>query len=332
MKKIILVFAILIHSCLIFAAKVPNWILDVDSEYPKDIYLARLGTGTTLENARADALGLLAGYFNAQILVDTKATNIMNNKDNNVSKEQNINQEINVVSETSLVGVEYSNSFFNKKEKKYYIVAYLNREEAWKNLEDKLNVLFEKYETFQDMAEKSADLITKFKYSKKASNTGEEFLNEVYKGFIINPAKRKFYKPKITEINLKIEENSQIIVPVKLKINGDCENIIKNLIVNEFKKAGFFIDSDSANKNSYLLCVDIKSNEKLDNEIYFVFPELSIELLDSAKTRKFYSFEKKYSKTAGFSLNQTQKKAFSKIADELNSVLSEDVKKSFLEN
>ncbi len=332
MKKIILIFAILIHSCFIFAAKVPNWILDIDSEYPKDIYLARVGTGATLENARADALGLLAGYFNAQILVDTKATNIMNNKDNNVSKEQNINQEINVVSETSLVGVEYSNSFFNKKEKKYYIVAYLNREEAWKNLEDKLNVLFEKYETFQDMAEKSADLITKFKYSKKASNTGKEFLNEVYKGFIINPAKRKFYKPKITEINLKIEENSQIIVPVKLKINGDCENIIKNLIVNEFKMAGFFIDSDSTKKNSYLLCVDIKSNEKLENEIYFVYPELSIELLNSAGTRKFYSFEKKWSKTAGFSLNQTQKRAFSKIVDELNNVISEDVKKSFLEN
>lgn len=332
MKKIILVFAILIHSCFIFAAKVPNWVLDVDSEYPKDTYLARVGTGVTLENARADALGQLAGYFNAQILVDTKAINVMNNKDNNVSKEQNINQEINVVSETSLVGVEYSNSFFNKKEKKYYIVAYLNREEAWKNLEDKLNGLVEKYETFQDMAEKSVDLITKYKYSKKASNAGGEFLNEVYKGFIINPAKRKLYRPKITEINLKIEENSQIIVPAKLQIKGDCENIIKNLIVNEFKRAGFFIDSDNANKNSYLLCVDIKSNEKLENEIYFVYPELSIELLDSASTRKFYSFERKYSKTAGFSLNQTQKKAFSKIAEELNSVISEDVKKSFLEN
>lgn len=332
MKKNIFLIIFLVSTFLGFSASFPKWVLDVDSEYPKEIYLARLGSGATIENAQANALGQLASYFNSQIVVDTKATNQMTNKNDVVSKNQTLDQEISVVSEINLVAVEYSKSFYDKKKKKYYIVAYMNREQAWKNLEDKLNTSYEKFEGFQDMADSSKNVIMKYKYSKKANLAGEEFLTEIYKGFLINPDKRKEYKSKISEINLKIDENSQITVPVLIQANGDFENIISNSIANEIRNAGFSVIKENNKSSSCLLNINIVSNEKIEDDVHFIYPEIHISLEDFDGSKKYYSFERKWGKTAGFSLNQAQKKAFFKISEEINGVISADIKAKFFEN
>ena len=309
----------------------PKWVLDVESEYPKETYLARLGSGATIENAQANALGQLASYFNSQIVVDTRTTNQMVNKNDVVSKNQTLNQKISVFSEINLVAVEYSKYFYNKKEKKYYIVAYMNREQAWKNLEDSLTSAYEKFESFQDMADSSKNLMMKYKYSKKANLAGEEFLNAIYKGFLINPNKRKEYKSKVSEINLKIDENSQINVPVLMKVKGDSENILSNCIANELKITGFSIDKDNGKNSTCLVNISIVLNEKVDNDVYFVYPEISMSIEDFDGSKKYYSFERKWGKTAGFSLNQAHKKALLKISEELTGVISEDIRLNFLE-
>ena len=41
---------------------------DVDSEFPKEKYIARLGSGNTVENARTDALGQIAGFFKSEVV------------------------------------------------------------------------------------------------------------------------------------------------------------------------------------------------------------------------------------------------------------------------
>lgn len=332
MKKHIILIVLLCLSFSGFSAPMPNWVLDVDSEFPKETYLARLGSGVTIENAQANALSQLASYFNSQIVVDTKTTNTMTNINDEVQKEQTLNQEVNVVSEINLVGVEYSKSFYDKKQKKYYIVAYMNRDEAWKNLEDKLNASYEKFENYQDLADGSKDLILKYKYSKKANIAGEEFLNEIYNAFLINPAKRKEYKSKINGINIKIEENAFIIIPISFNVSGDFENIISASVSNEFKKAGFTVNTDSDKQGSYVVNLQINSNEKIEDDIHFIYPEVSLALTDVNGLKTYYSFENKWGKTAGFSLPQAQKKAFQKISEELIDTLSKDIKENLFEN
>lgn len=329
MKKIIVVFLLMINVIYVFSASVPKWVLDVDSEYPKETYLARLGSGKTIENAQANALGQLASYFDSHVEVDTKTSSLMVSKNNEVEKTQSLNQEVNVVSGTNLVGVEYSKSFYHKKEKKYYIVAYMNRAEAWKNIEDKINLSYERFENCQNMITETSNPFLKFKYSRKANAAGEEFLEETHKGFLINPTKRKEYKSKVSEVNVKIEENSQVSLPVVLVSEGDYENLISTVVANEFKKFGFIIKSAGSKGSECHLLLNINSNEKNEDDVCFVFPEISISLMDSKGEKKYYSFERKWGKTAGFSLTQAQKKAFSKISEELSSALSDDIKNIF---
>lgn len=67
MKKIFFLFIIFQFS-FCFAAKTPSWINNVDIEFPKSKYIARLGTGNTAENAQANALGQLALFLNLKFL------------------------------------------------------------------------------------------------------------------------------------------------------------------------------------------------------------------------------------------------------------------------
>lgn len=329
LKKFILILIFLIDFSIACAVKFPRWILDVHSVYPEDVYIAMLGSGKSIEEAKNDSLSQLARYFDSQIVVNTNAKNKMLNRNEEISKEQEINQELNIVSEVTLVAVDYSKAFYYKKEQKYYIVAYLKREETWNQLEDKIKVSLEQFETFQSMSDNSENLMIKFKYAKKANEEGKKFLKYIYSALIINPSKRENYQTQITRISLKTEENSQIVVPVIMKVFGDCENIISASLEKALEKAGFSVNAD-LQKESYILTAEIKSNEKNEGEVYFVYPEISITLIDSDGTKRFYSFEKKWGKTAGFSSLQVKKKSFLKIAEDLQNFLLSDIESYFL--
>lgn len=329
MKKLflsILIFSLFsfLHSQLFAAA--PKWIYDVEFEYPKEKYIAYLGSGKTLENAQANALSQLALFFRSQVAVSTRASTQMTNKNDDVQKEQSLNQYIEVQSNVNLVSVEYSKNYYDRKTKDYYVVAYLDRKTAWQRIETELNEKFEAFENFQNLCETSSDSILKYNYSKKANSIGQEFIEESSTGFLINPSKRKEYKPKLSEINLKIEENSHLTIPVVLKVSGDFENIISKAVLEELKNFGISPVS-SSQKNANLLFIEIKSNEKISDEIHSVFPEISISLTDSTQSKKYYDFSKKWGKTSAFSLAQAQKKSFLKIAEELRKILSDNFQK-----
>ena len=77
-------------------------------------------------------------------------------------------------------------------------------------------------------------------------------------------------------------------------------------------------------------CGRLFDYEKNEGEVYFVYPEISITLIDSDGTKRFYSFEKKWGKTAGFSSLQVKKKSFLKIAEDLQNFLLSDIESYFL--
>ena len=114
LKKFILILIFLIDFSIACAVKFPRWILDVHSVYPEDVYIAMLGSGKSIEEAKNDSLSQLARYFDSQIVVNTNAKNKMLNRNEEISKEQEINQELNIVSEVTLVAVDYSKAFYYK--------------------------------------------------------------------------------------------------------------------------------------------------------------------------------------------------------------------------
>ena len=332
MKKYLLVFVILIQFFSLFAASVPKWISDVDSEFPKEKYIARLGSGTTVENARSDAVGQIAGFFKSEVVVNTNASSNMQNDGVKTKKNQEIDQHVRVVSDMTLTAVEYNTPYYYKKKKSYYVVAYIEREQGWQVIESQAMQLRSKYESFLELAKKNDEPTMKYKYLTKAKSASEDLLSALYMGFLFDSTKKKEYRNFIAEIsqNYDLETLDSYRILVLVESTGDYENTITAKVLEALKQQNFSAVYDGKKDYDALLKVEVSNNEKISDEIHTIYPEVSVSLLSKDGRKVFYSYQNSWGKTASFSLAQAQKKSFPKISEEIKSALEIDFEEKFL--
>ena len=191
MKKLILALYFFTQFMFCFAEKTPTWINNYESEFSKTQYIARLGSGSSVENARADALSQIAGFFKSEVLVNTNASNKMKNDGEKTVKNQEINQNIQVVSDITLTAIEFNTPYYDKKKKTYYIVAYIERKTGWQSIESKILQQKTKFDSFLELSKEADDSILKYKYLTKAKTSGDELISTLYMGFLFDPEKKK---------------------------------------------------------------------------------------------------------------------------------------------
>ena len=141
MKKIAVVCLFCLINFACFAKKVeePEWFKNYKSVYPVSEFIAMKGTGNSGELAKADAAAQIARYFVSNVVVNTSASSEMTSDGTNVTKNQRILTETEITSELSVFGMEYTVPFYNKPEKKWYAVAFINRADAWFQFKPKID-------------------------------------------------------------------------------------------------------------------------------------------------------------------------------------------------
>jgi len=103
--------------------QVPSWLTtDVKFVYNENEYLSAMGDGNSEDLAKFDALNKLSQYFETK--VRSEGTALRTTKDSSFSSASV--QTISVRSNADLFCVEYD-KYFDKKQKKYYCVAFINR-------------------------------------------------------------------------------------------------------------------------------------------------------------------------------------------------------------
>lgn len=332
MKQAIIFISILFQAILCLSAREPIWMSDLELDFPKDKYIARLGSGNSPDNARANAVGQIASFFNSEVVVETTATSNMTNTGNEVTKNQKINQKVNFVSDMTLTAIEYSLPYYNKKNKTYYVVAYINKKLGWQYIEPKIIQLKTMYDSFIELSKNAEHPVLQYKYLVKAKYTSEELISTFYTGILFDSSKKKAYRDLVTEIgqSKELEMLNSLSIPVYVTSHGDCGDLITVKVTEAFKELGFLPCNELKSNIKTILKIEINSNEKSSDEIYSVYPKVSIYLSNIEETKLFYSFQKSWGKTSNFSLIQAQKKAFRKIGDELRKeILSDYQEKNF---
>lgn len=333
MKRFFLALVAALQFSFAFCAPVPLWVLDVDSAFPKDKYIARLGSGSSAENARADAVAQIASFFKSRVVVNTSASSSMKNDGDTTTKTQGIDQSVQVASDMTLTAVEYKAPYYDKKKRTYYVAAYIERRQGWQLAEAESMRLKTKYDSLLSMAKKAADPITSFKYFSNAKTAREDLLSALNVGFLFDPSKEKEFRGLVSELyqNQDLDALGSCQILTLLESSGDCENIITSKVVEVFKKHNFSAGAGSKKNYEAVLKIEIENNEKSSDEIYTIMPQISITLSSKDGKNVYYSYQNSWGKTANFSLAQAQKKAFPKIAEELKVAIDLDFKKKFLE-
>lgn len=331
MKKIFFLFVIFQFS-FCFAAKTPSWINNVDIEFPKSKYIARLGTGNTAENARSDALGQLALFFKSQVLVNTNASSMIQSDGEKSYKNQQIDQNVKIASDVTLTTVEYTLPHYDKKQKSYFVVAYIEKKSGYQSVEPKIMQERSRYDSFMELSKKAETSLLKYKYLMKAKDAGDDLISALYMGYLFDSEKKKDYRNFISEFsqNVEIETLDSFKIPIRVISIGDYENALTSKVVEAFKSKSFTPYFERKNSSDSILKIEIKSNEKVLDEIHTIYPEVSISILSGDEKSSFYTYQKSWGKTANFSLKQAQKKAFSKIGEEIKSLIISDYEEKFL--
>ncbi len=321
-----LAFAFCFLFCLpqVFAKQnIPGWVQNYKSIYPNSKYIAQRGSGDSAEKSRTDAISQIARYFQSSVNANLTTTLSSVTNQNQVQESTSVVDEVQVASEISLFALETTEPFYFKKEKKWYCVAFIDRETAWNQYEPQIQNAKSAFMSFYEKAENESEPFYKIKLYESAQGETENFLKKLEYGRILNPLGEEKYsadRKTASEVPSKIGQE-KLKIKIAVRVEGDYENSVKNALASAFRESGFNVGDDGA----YSCDAKINLDQSGENPVS-IMPGIELEVKGgSGKVLLTYSY-KTSEKSIAYSLGNAQKKAFPKLAENAKSQIVEKLK------
>lgn len=327
-KKSIAIFSfVLIINFLI--ANVPEWVQNYRIVYPSSDFLCQRGSGRTSEEAKTDAIGTLARYFqmNVSSNLSTSITSISTISE--IQEETVIINDVQVMSQVELLGLEYTEPYFMKSENKWYCVAYINRENAWIQYEPQIEIAKSIFESFYNKINKETDYFSKLELVQLTWKKGKEFIEKLEYGRLISPIKEteySVYRNKFSELPIIFEE-TKTNCKIYIYVQGDYNRIFATTISSALSESGFDVVKDQDESN-YIAEIVIEDN-LTDGEPLSITPSVNIKIM-SKNDKTVFSYEDvSQERTVSYTLVNAQKKAYPKLAEAIKVVLKKEFEDTF---
>ena len=326
------VFAITFLLCTFscFAKGEPEWFLNWRTVYPNGKYIAQRGRGENAEKARTDALSQIARYFQTTVNANLTTTMQSVTSENSVAENTTVIDEVSVLSQVELFAVEYTESYYHKKEKMWYSVAFIERSAAWTQF--KPHVDMEK-NTFNRMFQKAceeSEPLEKLKSLKTAFEQGKILLQKLEYARIINPAEEEKYISErncLSEIPAAFSEE-KAKCRVYVSVPGDYSRIITAAVTASFSECGFSVAKTSG-EASHIAEILIEDNAS-GSEPVSIIPAVSLKLTGTETGQTVFSCEaESKEKTVSSTLENARKKAYPKLAEELKAGIKNNLGTAF---
>lgn len=331
MKRIFFIISLLCLSALAFSksAPVPEWVQNPKKVYPNSEYLAQRGSGTSAEKARTDATAALSRYFQTNVSANLSTTMSSVMSGESVEEKTVVVDDVSVQSQVDFFGLEYTEPYYHKPEKKWYCVVYMNRAEAWENYKPQIEISKNSFNSLYKNLNKETDSFTKLSLCKKVWESAKELLQKLEYGRIISPKEEAAYqdeRDKISEITAIFEESKQNC-SIYLQIDRDYNRTIAAALSTAFKECGFRVSKTKDDAN-YTAEVSVDDNISGENPLS-IKPDVNLKVV--GKTGKtVYSYEcAAQEKAVGYTLESAQKKSYPKLAKEIEDAVKSDLASVF---
>ncbi len=315
-KVIFYFFAIFFAANFLFAksSKEPKWLKNCKTVFPNSEYISQLGSGKTQEEAKTDALEQLSQYFKTTVNSNLSSSIKAYSTENSNQKSSSLINNIEVKSEVDFFALQFTESYYLKKEKKYYIVTYIKRADAWNQYKPKVEAQKTEFYEFYNKAQNELDSFLKIGFLKNAKDSSDEFLKELEYARILNPKEEEKYsedRKTISKILSLIEQEKKKIT-IFVFISGDYANIIENALKKSFEKNGFLISKNA----KYKANAKVFANESGTDPIC-VFPSLELTISDNNENAVFSYETNIQERTVAYTLENAKRKAFPKLAEKI---------------
>ncbi len=156
-----------------FAEMKPDWVAGKSISYSEKQYLIGVGYGNTRETAERNSYAAISKIFSANITSiskDYEKYSQVQSKGRNETKDEiKVEQFIEITTKRVLENVTIAETWFDSKEKVYYVLAVIDRAKAGNSLKEQIRSLDSQIEEMIEKSRETTDKIQKIKNLKGAT-------------------------------------------------------------------------------------------------------------------------------------------------------------------
>ena len=337
-KKIIysLVLTCVLVSCASTPKQdIPLWANEetLEEAFPSSKYIARIGKGKNVEEARVYASSELTRHFSHSVKTTTEAKKTFVSANGKATeKERILEQNIFVDSSMSLFAVHYTDSFYEKNSNSYIVCAYIDRKEAWNIFESKVKQAQKEFYSHYEEIKKENSLLRKISLLKECKENSNSYLNVLDFAHTLYSTGESSYSE---DRNLIASLDTQLLnakreLSFSINVKDDKDSRIQKNISRIFSECGLNVSNIA---NACKVNVFVEKNKTYhgtgEQGTITANPSVSIYILDGENP--LFTYEKSLNRVTGFSQAEAfvENKIYSAIEDELNSSFREEINSFF---
>lgn len=263
--------------------KPPSWLNDKDSVYPTDEYLAEVGEGDSLKEAKASASGAIAQIFSTRITVDstirTRYTEITGEGGSALGllNRTDIDESIGQSSDETLVNLRYGEAW-TSNEGRVYTVAYLDRAETGMLYRQRIVDNDSRILELRHRADSQDDPLRRFAFLDAATVSAEVNQALIEQLEIINLPMASSFMPSYNLGDMKAARADQgRSLRIRIEVFGNPDGRIGAILSDWVTTRGF----SSAEDGDMFLSAMVKvSRIELNNDYENLGWEMNLNMLD----------------------------------------------------
>lgn len=296
---------------------IPDWLIDYQKAFPKEEYIAQIGSGASEAYARNEAASLIASYFKSRIDSKVSSERTMSEVNGQVQKASSSTEKVNITSQVELFGLEYTEPYFVAAENKWYSVAYIHRETAWNQFQPEINLTLNIFNGHYSSYSSEQDPITRMGMYGTVQAAGDELLEKLEYGRIISAEREEpyeVYRDHVAEVPVLYEAARQKL-SVYVKVTGDYNKTINTALSTAFGEAGLKV-AKYPKDAEYTAEVTVDNNAEGSDPME-IRPSVSVKLVNRQGKTVFSLDIVSETKGLGYKLESAQKKVFPQLAEQV---------------
>jgi len=307
----------------------PEWVLRINSVYPRETYLAQQGRGKTKAEAQSMGSAALSSFIQQEVSVESSRRISILTEGDVTSETRQTGEAVTVKTEESLRFVRYSeDTWFDKGTREYVIVAYIERDEAWKDFyESQSKRAAEALLALYGTAEKERDPFTSVRRyaGVRSYANGDEFGKPRSFAQVIYPSKADaLFAEADAAVSALPERIKTARQAASLFIDcpADLDSLIANAAAAAFGAAGFPVAKSRGAASS--VCVIRVDEGKQSGETGTSYSPALSGTVTSSGTAVF-SFTAKAARQSAVNPDVAKRRAYTALAEALKKALPEQL-------
>ena len=294
--------------------------------FSSSAYIAVRGYGQDAVSAEHNALAGVSRYFSSRISVNTAEKTLVTDH----GSKSRLEDVTRILSDTTLFAVRYTKARFNKEQKNYEVIAYINREEAWQIYAPKVQHAADTFSGLYNRGRQQVSDFMRALFLLQAREVAQssDLLSMLQFAYALYPESINMFtdiQENLDNLSVMLK-NAQAQYSIAIHCINDDKLQIAATVREILTDLGFSV---TANQQTacYVCTLDLTENKKeLPAGIFFT-PSISITIFENQRTPLF-SYSKTLSRIGASMESAAKQRMFHAVITELRNSLPSALKQT----